>query len=264
MATGKAKLMAAGKAFPLSFLVYLIPVPIAHWLTIWGDKLWTEIERGGDYRDPEWFALDLTLAVVLQLAAWLLWFWFFQQPNLTRFVAVQATAPLFWLTINQVYEKAFPRYFLIAPDTALSQENWPQECFLEDMAFLRPSQPADGALERSGELWLSALGSGPALLRMPGCRITAVDDQEDEGWLPYVAPGGRMLLGSGRSESGRAPAVWWFLSSPSAERIRIEPPADVADGPISSGIQLGGLAHNQARAGDGSEPCCFAAVDGRR
>ena len=62
MATGKAKLMAAKKAFPLSFLVYLIPVPMAHWLTIWGDKLWTEIERGGDYRDPEWFALDLTLA----------------------------------------------------------------------------------------------------------------------------------------------------------------------------------------------------------
>ena len=113
MATDKAKLAAAVKAFPLSFLVYLIPVPIAHWLTIWGDKLWTEIESGGDYRDPEWFALDLTLAVVLQLAAWLLWFWFFQQPKLTRFAAVQAAVPLFWLTINQVYEKVFQDIFLL-------------------------------------------------------------------------------------------------------------------------------------------------------
>ncbi len=238
MATDKPKRAAFAKAFPLSFLVYLIPVPIAHWVTIWGDKLWTEIERGGDYRDPEWFALDLTLAAVLQLAAWLLWLWYFQRPSLTRFVAIQAAAPLFWLTINQIYEKALPRHFLIAPDSAAAQENWPQQCSVEDMAFLGPSQPADGSLERAGELWLKTPNAAPALLQMPGCRITAVD-QEDQGWLSYVAPGGRMLFGAGRSESGRSPATWWFLASPTSQQTQIEPPAAVAMGPIQSGILSG-------------------------
>ena len=178
------------------------------------------------------------LAAVLQLATWLLWYWFFRQPSVTRFVAIQATAPLFWLTINQVYEKALPRYFLIARDSAPAQENWPQECSVEDMTFLRASQPADGSLERAGELWLRTPDSAPALLQMPGCRITAID-QEDEGWLSYVAPGGRMLSGAGRSESGRSPARWWFLASPTSKQTQIEPPADVAMGPILSGILSG-------------------------
>ena len=235
MATDNAKLVAFAKAFPLSFAIYLIPVSIAHWFTIWGDKLWTEIERGGDYRDPEWFALDLALAAVLQLVAWMLWFWFFRRPSLMRFVAIQAATPLFWLTINQVYEKTLPRYFLVAPDSAASQESWPEECSAEGMSFLLPSQPADGSVERAGELWLSSPDSAPALLQMPGCAITAVDRQEGGDWVPYVAPGGRMLFGAGRSESGRSPATWWFLSSPGSERLRIESSADVAEGPISSG-----------------------------
>ena len=240
MAANKATLTALAKAFPLSFLVYLIPVPIAHWVTVWGDKLWTEIERSGDYRDPEWFVLDLTLAAFLQIATWLLWFWFFRRPSFTRFVAMQATTPLFWLAINQVYEKALPRYFLIARDTAPALENWPQECSAEGMRFLRPSQPADGSIERAGELWLSNPDSAPALLQMPGCEIATVAQQEAAGWLPYVAAGGRMLTGSGRSESGRSPAQWWFLSSPVAERVRIEAPEGVAAGPITSGILASG------------------------
>jgi len=238
MASDKPKFSAFQKAFPLSFVVYLIPVPIAHFVTIWGDKLWTEIERGGDYRDPEWFALDLALAAVLQLVAWLLWFWFFRQPSAMRFVAIQAATPLFWLVINQVYEKALPRYFLIAPDSVASRENWPEECSVEDMSFLLPSQPADGSLERAGELWLRTPDAAPALLQMPGCRITAVD-QEEQSWQSYVAPGGRMLFGAGRSESGRSPARWWFVDSPTSEQIQIKPPADVAMGPIQSGILSG-------------------------
>jgi len=36
MATDKPKVAAFQKAFALSFVVYLIPVPIAHFVTIWG------------------------------------------------------------------------------------------------------------------------------------------------------------------------------------------------------------------------------------
>lgn len=193
-----------------SFSVYLIPLvgPHAAWLL--GEMLW----HGEARRSPQWTALNLSVALVLQAAAAGVFFWFFRKPGWRRALPVLAVFPFVFLTAQWLYMAKIPAIFLEEPDVKAEQGAWPEVCTLPGVSLTDLKTPL--------ELWVrfDNRPSDYGVVTMPGCRLAKVSLPEPK-FIPgvgvdfmidiaSVSPGGRAVVQ--RYENHGSKRSWWLES----------------------------------------------------
>ena len=215
------------KASLASFSVYLLPLVGPHAIWLWGEVLFPEIVGKGERREALWIAADLGLALVLQVAAGLLFYWFFQRPGWRRLLVLGAAVPVFFITVQRLYLVAIPAYFLIERDIAAEQGEWTVECTIPNASLASVRAPLGLTLEQAGEAWLIRIrsqGLEYAILRMPGCDVTELDlTWTNVGGTPsFVLPGGAHLANSWDKKTARQD--WWYSSGPRTAPVRLKEP----------------------------------------
>jgi hypothetical protein len=184
----------ARNAFLLSFLVYLLPIVHAHGGNILVLALWAEFVGGYSDREPLWMAMDAGLALALQTAAFILFFWILAGRR-RRWLLLAPSIPVgFWL-LNIGYMVEIPKRFLIEADTRPETGDWPVACEITDASTAGLATGVTLALERSGEIWLRMnKGNGYGLLKGTDCSVTSRElfFPGARGGIGYVTGGGTM------------------------------------------------------------------------
>lgn len=245
---------ALRKALIASLAVYAFPVVGRHNFSFWGNRLWAEVTAGGEGREALWIGADVGLALGLQLAAVLLFFWIFRGHDVRRWFAVVAAVPVFGWSLNWAYMLALPAYFLIAPETAPERADWEIACTVEN-AYLTPERSGvqlELALAR--EAWLERLPERRfAILAMPGCRLRDLDltNPGAGGGIDYVAPGGAILYRTWDKQSGKQ--SHWFLGREGGAPLPLDPPDEKYWLPVlsSDGAAVAWLKSESASDGRG-------------
>jgi hypothetical protein len=224
MSPGLSKRSILLKALVASFAVYLIPIIGPHALWLLGEY----IVRGGQDRAAAWIALECGLALVLQVLAGVLWYWFFDRPKWWRLLPLIVCVPLFFIVIEWAYLVAIPSRFLIEQETASESGNWKCVCTIADMSLAQVRSSPDLLLERAGQAWLIGKEiNSYSVLEMPGCRTTPVGLQGvgPPCTQPYVLPAGRCLFSTWDNKTGQN--SWWYQEgSGSGPRPLPHPPTD--------------------------------------
>ena len=231
----KLNLPALWKAVLASFSVYLLPLVGPHAIWLWGPLLLAEILSKGN-KEPLWIAVDLGLAVLVQAAAGLLFYWFFRRPGWLRLLALIAAVPVCFVIVEWSHLAMIPAYFLIERDTVAEQGEWTVECTVPNASLASVRAPMGLTLEQAGEAWLIRIrsqGLGYAILRMPGCDVTELDlaFSNVDVSPSFVLPGGAHLLETWERQTGRR--EWWYSSGSRTSPSRLEPPPNHSniDGP---------------------------------
>jgi hypothetical protein len=203
---------AAGFALAASFSVYLIPLigPHAAWLL--GEMLF----RGGAERSPRWAATNFAVALAIQLAVAVLFYWLFAKPGWRRAIPLLLAFPLAFLLAQPVFMVAIPTAFLEEPDLARENVSWKTLCSVPDVEQTQ--------FHTASEIWVrySQHPNQYAVLTMPDCRLARVTLPE-----PHLSPGGKVdfmidvtsVIPGGRAvvrrwETGAGKASWWMVPGP--------------------------------------------------
>ena len=216
---------AIWKAPLASFLVYLLPIVTVHILIPWGMILAMEISRGRGDGEALWVAADVALALGLQAAAGLLWFWYFRAPSWKRLGAVFATVPLFFAALQWLYLIVIPTWFLVEADIKAGKTPWVQQCSVPGHYLAAIKTPPALALANASEAWVAEVKSSRlGILRMPECGVLPVNLK----WsnvnprLASVAPGGRVVYAT--YERPTNAESWWYVGGPNQEPLQLEKP----------------------------------------
>jgi hypothetical protein len=106
-----------------SFAVYLIPLVGPHAFWVVGVALALDVRSD---RDAAWIAADLGLALLAQIAVWLVLRWSLGGSPWRRLSWVGAV-PLM-VGLNFAYLVSIPSFFLIEADTLAEQSSSPEHC----------------------------------------------------------------------------------------------------------------------------------------
>ena len=205
------------RAFLASFTVYLIPIVAPHIVSVLGFVLIKELSSEHHHKEPSWIAADVVLCLLLQLAAAIIWYWFFLSPGRWRFVGLVASVPVFVVAAEMGYMLAIPSFFLIDKDRTVDVMEWPLECQASEHVLPSMRTSVDLALARSGQVWVMRAGNSRlGVLSMPDCQIQEVDQNwSNAGTVPAsAAPNGRLLLVTYQPDGSQS---WEVLSN--GERI---------------------------------------------
>lgn len=157
------------KAFLGSFAVYLLPIVSPHIAMIWGVVVVMEV-ASAYRREPLWLAVDLTLAVLLQAAAFLLLYWMLRRPAWWRIAIPAAAAPVFFIALLSAYMWLIPVYFLVEDDTAPAIDDWPVICTLPEAWLDAQRSQIDMSNQAAMNVWITRGGGADHLiLEMPDC-----------------------------------------------------------------------------------------------
>lgn len=201
---------AFGLSFAVSFSVYLIPLvgPHAAWLL--GEILW----QGEARRSPQWVALNVAVALVLQAAAAGFFFWLFRKPGWARALPGIVAFPFVFLAAQQLYLAKIPALFLEEPDVKVEKNSWPEECRVPGVTLTD--------LKTAAELWVrfDNRPSDYGVLTMPGCRLARVSLPQPKftpgGGVDFmiditsVSAGGRAIVQ--RYDNHGSKRSWWLVS----------------------------------------------------
>jgi hypothetical protein len=221
----------ATKAVLASFSVYLLPVVGPHMAMFWGVLLGHEVYSGPDKRQAAWIAADLGLALLLQLAAFGLWFWFFRKPGWARLLALAASVSVFFTALMWGYLYAIPSHFLIEDDPSPEISRWPEECGLDGYSLVDLKTSADTSLAEAGQAWVVPnTGGRLAVLEMPGCQVreTQLDWTSARMSVAFVGPDGRAMYLTFDSQGQNR--QWWYLAGFDAPPAEVKAPADTGAG----------------------------------
>lgn len=217
---------ALGLALAGSFSVYVIPLvgPHAPWLL--GEMLW----HGEARRSPQWTALNVSVALVLQVAAAGVFFWLFRKPGWRRALPVLAVFPFVFLTTQWLYMAKIPAMFLEEPDVKAERDVWPEDCRVPGVSLTN--------LKTTSEVWVrfDNRPSDYGVLTMPGCRVAKMSLPEPKftpgGGVDFmieivsVSAGGRAVVQ--RYDNHGSKRSWW-LESGNGLLVPIETPAGYLD-----------------------------------
>jgi len=115
-----------------------------------GFVLIKELSSERHHKEPLWIAADVVLCLLLQLAAAIIWYWFFLRPGRWRFVGLVASVPVFVVAAEIGYMLAIPSFFLIEKDRTMDVMEWPLECQVSEHVLPSMKTSVDLALARSG------------------------------------------------------------------------------------------------------------------
>lgn len=213
----------ARNAFLLSFLVYLLPVVHAHGGNLLGLILWAEFAGGYGNREALWLAMDAGLAIVLQVAAFTLFFWIFAGRRWRWLLLVPSIPTGLWL-LNIGYMVEIPKRFLIEADTRPEIGDWPVECEIVDASTAGLTTGITLALERAGETWLRLeKGNSYGLLNGTGCSVASREliFPGARGGIGYVTGGGTMYYRLDREGDGKFDHWYFDSGAPDAFKLAV-------------------------------------------
>jgi hypothetical protein len=198
-------------AFGASFAVYLIPLfgPHASWPL--GLYLYQWQMPGAPHRVGSWIAMDVGVAMALQVLAGALWYWVLVRPGWVRILLVAACAPVFVAASNWTYLSALPSRFLTERATTSDLGDWKTVCSVPDMEVAEVRSPPDTSLAQAGQAWLRA-NQEYAVLTMPGChtRLITEPDAATQVDLNFVSPAGVYLM---RNWDNKARQTHWWVGN---------------------------------------------------
>ncbi len=220
-------------AFGVSFAVYLIPLfgPHASWPL--GQYLYQWQMPGAPHRVGSWIAMDLGVAMVLQVLAGTLCYWALVQLGWMRILVVAACVPVFVAAANRIYMSALPSRFLTERATTSDLGDWKTVCTVPDMEVAEVRSPPDTSLAQAGQAWLRA-NQEYAVLTMPDChtRLITKPDAPTQLELSFVSPAGVYLM---RNWDNKARQTHWWVGNGSLRPLSRLPEDSVMYGmPILS------------------------------
>jgi len=242
----------SGNAFLLSFLVYLLPAIHAHGGNVLGLALWAEFAGGYSDREPLWLAMDAGLALALQAAAFVLFYWMLAGRR-WRWLLLVPSVPAGLALLNFAYMIEIPKRFLIEADTSPESGDWPIVCEIMDASTTGLTTGVALALERAGEIWLRTnKGNSHGLLKGADCGVSSRDlfFPGARGGIRYVTGGGTMhyqidLEGDGIFEH-------WYFGAGAPDAVKLEAPDSIDHWSPVVDVNGGALAWLETRRdGDG-------------
>src|SRR5688572_20572227 len=114
-----------------SFGIYLLPLVGPHAFTLLGEMVVRETVSGSE-REALWNAANIGVALLLQLAAFVLFYFFFRKPGLLRCALLFFSVPVFFLFAEVAFLYSIPSFFLIETQTARETGSWAEECSVGD------------------------------------------------------------------------------------------------------------------------------------
>jgi hypothetical protein len=171
-----------------SFSVYVIPIIGPHAIFLIWESL---VQRFGQFsKYPAWALTELGAALLLQVAAFALFYWFWRRRSGLRLIVLLVCGVATIIEVQDLFFARIPARFLIERETAQEITGaWPEACRIADGQVVTVRTP--GRMPESGwtEAWLQDSHGGWSILRMPGCqRIAAPLPQ------PTMRPGGGVDL----------------------------------------------------------------------
>lgn len=240
----------ARNAFLLSFLVYLLPVVHAHGGNILGLILWAEFAGGYSNREPLWLAMDAGLALALQAAALILFFWILGGRRRRWLFLLPAVPAGLWL-LNFGYMVEIPKRFLIEADARPETGDWPVACEIENASTTDLTTGVSLALERAGEIWLRLeKGNAYGLLASPDCNVASRElfFPGARGGIGYVTAGGSMYYRIDLESDGIFDH--WYFGAGAPGTIKLHPPRSVDYWTPTLATEGGALAWLEAERDD--------------
>ena len=179
-----ARKYALGLALLCSCAVYLIPIVGPHAIFTIGESLHQHFREFAKY--PGWALTELWATLLLQTAAFVLFYCFWRRRSALSFVVLLVASAAALIEAQELYFARIPAHFLIEQETAQEKTGaWPEACRIADAQVMNVRVP--GRMPAGGwpEAWLEDSHAGWSILRMPQCqRVAATLPQ------PAVRPGG--------------------------------------------------------------------------
>ena len=99
-------------------------------------------------------------------------YWFFDKPNLRRFLAVTPAVPVLWVGLMWGYLVLVPKYFLVDAGYRPDIATWEEACRVPNADLVDVNTPIDLSLEKTRTAFIALTpDSNFAVLRMPGCQV---------------------------------------------------------------------------------------------
>ncbi len=206
-------------AFIASFSLYLLPLLTVHVTMPWGIALWQEVFYFASERGAAWTALDLCLAVALQLCVMALFYWAFSRWRWWHGLVLLAAVPAFLVAVNVGYLYAIPTFILIERDPAREQGDWPLACAVPNAEIAQVAYDPIAGLENAAEAWIVVAGERYGLLSSPGCEIRELPLSIYRTSVRQVLPGGGALFGVHERDGG---GERLFLLPPGGEPLPLD------------------------------------------
>ena len=157
-------------SFLASLLVYLIPLVGPHTFFFIGELfLQTQATR-----EPAWRLTNIGAALLLQVVAFAVFYWYSANPNSARGVVVGLAALIVLVESQRVFSVHIPTLFLVENDTAPETGNWPELCSTADGYFTSVPMPEQTAQGTVSEVLLQMMDAAYATMSIPGCALTPV------------------------------------------------------------------------------------------
>lgn len=217
-----------------SFAVYLIPIGLPHATISLGGTVALQFL---DLTHPGQAISALTVAVLLQVAAFALFFWFWRRPGLVPVVALLACGYAEVAGVPFLYLVALPSQFLIEREMATETGAWPEACTVSEASVMTPRAPRRLPADGWDEVWLSESHdrvSSVSILRMPDCQRTPValphPTMQPGGRVDFmidiaqVVPGGLALVRKDEAAAGRTS---WLLLNAAANTLDPVPTPEI-------------------------------------
>ena len=205
-----------------SFVVYAVPI-----LGVHGDG-WLGLALLGAFYEgwALWLALAIGVALLLQLGAGVVLFWFLLRPGWARLLGFVASVPLFLFAVQVAYLWLIPTLVMVEPDRAPEVGEAEVVCTV-DHAWLAPIRSGTRLnLERAAEAWVAFADDRRfGVLTMPDCHVSSLPGTQAGMTYALVAPGGHIIYQPG---TGSGEESGFLLMRPDLERpVELPPPLDV-------------------------------------
>ena len=220
---------AAVRAALASFGVYLLPIVGPHAFTLLGEMVVREAVSNPE-RQALWRAADIGMALLLQLAAFALFYFFFRKPGVLRGALLVLSVPVFFSCAEFAFLYSIPSSFLIETETAQETGTWPEECSARDASMVSVRMPLRVGGEPASEVLVQNSQGKYGVMGIPGCEMKLLALPEVK-----VQPGGRVdfmigvtdiLPGVGvlfqKHETKSGLDTWWSLKNGEAVAVPMQ------------------------------------------
>ena len=220
----------------LSASIYALPLVGPHAVVFLGEALLHGITKAA--RPPTWTAAEIAVALVMQLAAGVIWYWILGRPVSLRPLGLVLAVPAFFAFAEWCFLLALPAHFLIEHDVRAEQRSWKVACRLPNESLVVVGYKP--AVVRSGDTMLVSdpttrlarvavtdSPGGETSCAVAGLALPLPTANDAPAW---VGDGGRALMVSTARQTGAQ--SWLWIAAPDAPPVRLEEPAGrrAADG----------------------------------
>jgi len=181
-------------------------------------------------REALWRVADIGVALLLHLAAFLLFYLFFRKPGLLRGTLLFLSFAVFFWCAEVALLYSIPSLFLIETETAQETGAWPEECSAKDASMVSIRMPLRTASEPISEILVQNSQGKYGVLGIPGCEMKSLALPEQK-----LQPGGRVdfmigvtdiLPGVGvlfqKHETKTGLDTWWSLKDGEAVAVPMQ------------------------------------------